>query len=103
MTRVTLEEKFINYVRNSVDLTVGNTGFPVLGKHLIEAGITSKNKLKVLEKRGHLISIKVKADKGTVFKAYYTEREVPKWVQEQELRKKSEPSEDIHKELTSEE
>lgn len=29
-----LEEKYINYVRNAVDLTVGDTGYPVLGKYL---------------------------------------------------------------------
>lgn len=85
MGRVTLEEKFINYVRNAVDLTVGNTGFPVLGKYLIEAGITSKNKLKVLESKGHLLSIKVKADNSTVYKAYYTERNVPKMAKVQEV------------------
>lgn len=96
MTRITLEDRFITYVRNAIDMTVDNTGFPVLGKHLSEAGIASKKQLKILESKGMVQAISIKSDQGTVYKAYYTERHVPEWVKEQEeLRKEKEQSKGI--------
>lgn len=96
MGRVTLEEKTINYVRNAVDLTVGNTGYPVLGRYLEEAGIATRKQVRVLVRKGLLKEVTVKQNNGrygsgTQYKAYYTERHVPEWVTKQEeLRKNAE-------------
>lgn len=84
MGRITLEEKVINYVRNALDLSVGNTGYPVLGRHLETSGVASRKQLRALEKKGHILSIEVYDPKGTKFVAYYTERKVPEWVTKQE-------------------
>lgn len=89
MTTIRLEDKFINYVRNSVDLVVGKTGYPVLGKYLIETGIATRQQLRLLEKKKLLKSIDVKVKNphnllGTIYKAYYTERNIPQYVKEQQ-------------------
>jgi hypothetical protein len=95
MGRTTLEEKVVTFIRNAVDMTVDNTGYPVLAKYLEEASIATRKQLRQLEKKGHLKAITVRHNigtkGGTQYKAYYTERLVPEWVTKQEeLRKQAE-------------
>lgn len=80
-----LEEKYINYVRDAVDQTVGDTNYPCLGSILETSGIASRRQLRILEKRGHLQSVTIQRNngetgRGTQYKAYYTERVEPEWV-----------------------
>lgn len=97
MGRIKLEEKYTNFIRNAIDLTVTNTGYPVLGSHLERTGIATRKQLRTLEKQGHIKSIKVvkhyaSADPldvmfsktGTVYTAYYTERNIPQYVLQQQ-------------------
>jgi hypothetical protein len=89
MGRKTLEEKVVTYIRNAVDMTVDNTGYPVLGRYLEEAGIANRKQLRSLEKKGLIKAVTVKHNNGrfgsgTQYKAYYTERSIPEWVKKQE-------------------
>lgn len=90
-----LEQSYIEQVRDAIDNTVKNSGYPVVGTVLEVSGIANRKKLRILESRGHIKSVMVRVNnsrmsKGTQYVAYYTEREVPKWIQEQEAKRAQE-------------
>jgi uncharacterized protein YpbB len=72
-----LQENYVNYVRNSVNVLVRDTGYPVLAKSLTEAGIATRKQLKVLVKKGHIMEMKVRVGR-TIYNAYFTESEPPR-------------------------
>jgi len=82
----TLEQRFIHYVRNAVDLIVGDSGYPVLSTHLIKSGVATHKQLRQLEEAGHLQAIQIQVPstiapgKTVPYKAYYTERLIPEYV-----------------------
>lgn len=90
MTEITLQDRMVNYVRNSIDLIIGDGDYPVLEQTLLTQGIASKKQLKALEANGHILSVKVKVPSTLVqgqsvkYKAYYTERIVPAYVKGQQ-------------------
>lgn len=88
MGRISLEEKVATFIRNAIDLSVDETGYPVLGKILEETGIANRKQLRYLEKKGFIKAVTVRHNignkGGTHYKAYYTERLVPEWVKKQE-------------------
>ena len=94
MAHVNLTERVVNYVRNSIDLIIGEGDYPVLETMLLKQGIATKQQLKALEAEGHIQSIKVKLASDILpgetvkYRAYYTERNIPQYV-----RDKDEPSE----------
>ena len=92
-----LEEKYIEYVRDTIDLTVQGSEdeFPVMGRVLVKASIATWEQLAKLEEQGHLKSIQIDVP-SVVFpsrtikeKAYYTERRVPKLVESMLPKKQS--------------
>lgn len=99
-----LQDNYIEQVRNIIDDTVKNSGYPVLGKVLEQTGVANRRKLRILESRGDILSVIVEHKNGrnglgTRYVAYYTEREVPQWVQikqaEQEIASKLRLEEEI--------
>ncbi len=90
MAKVNMQDRMIHFVRNSIDIIIGDGEFPVLEQTLLSQGIASKKQLKALEADGYIKSIKVKVPSTLVqgqsvkYKAYYTERVVPQYVKEME-------------------
>lgn len=90
MAHVNLKDRTVNFVRNSIDIIIGEGEFPVLEQTLLSQGIATKQQLKALEAEGHIKSIKVKVPSTLVpgqsvkYKAYYTERVVPQYVKDKE-------------------
>lgn len=90
MAKVHIEDRIVNYVRNAIDISVEDSGYPVVSWVLTQAGIATREQLRHLETKGHIKSIDVEAPSSlvpgstTVYKAYYTERNVPAYVTEQE-------------------
>lgn len=77
-----LEERYIHYVKNAINVTVGNTGYPVAGNILSMAGIATRKQLRELERRKHIKSVTVIPKEGTkrgqALKAYFTDEQLPK-------------------------
>lgn len=77
-----LERSFINFIMNSLDISISNTGYPVTAEVMAKSGIADRKKLRLLERKGHIHSVLVKArnemGKMQLYRAYYTTRELPK-------------------------
>jgi len=96
MGRIKLEDNFIKRLQNTLDLTVENTGYPVLAKHLEQIGVANRKQLRALENKGLIKSVKVQKHQpkidplgalfgktSTVYTAYYTERNIPSYIKQQ--------------------
>lgn len=87
MAKVRMEERNINYVRNAIDMVVGETGYPAVGTTLVYSGVASRQDLRYMESKGLIRSVDVEVPselvpgKYTQYKAYYTERNIPEFVQ----------------------
>lgn len=95
--KLTEEEKRTNFIRNSIDLIVLDTGYPVLANTLQTAEIAERKELRALERKGLIKVIDVEVESTLVpgsktsYRAYYTERHVPEYVTEQEQAKEAAP------------
>lgn len=80
-----LARLYVNYVRNAIDLTVGDEdGYPVSSAVLVKTGVASRKQLELLLKGGFIQGIEFDVPSilmpGQTVKerAYFTERIVPK-------------------------
>lgn len=91
MAKVQLEDRMVNYVRNSIDLITKDTGYPVLANTLTQNGIATRAQLRHLESNGKIKSVDVEVPSTlvrgqyTAFKAYYTDNYVPDFVKEKQM------------------
>lgn len=84
-----LNEKYITYVQETIDLTVqgAEDEFPVMGDVIARSGVATHKQLEILEEQGHIKSVTIDVPsrlmpgKTVPAKAYYTERRVPKLVE----------------------
>ena len=90
MAHVNMQDRVVHFVRNSIDIINGDGEFPVLEQTLLTHGIATKQQLKALEEEGHIKVIKVKVPSSILpgeqvkYRAYYTERVVPRYVKDKE-------------------
>ena len=81
------DKQYIDLVKESLDLSVESSGYPVTAESMRKAGLANRLNLRLLTRQGHIHSVQVAVQnegKGIQnFNAYYTNNALPlKFMQE---------------------